>query len=160
MTIKSVCNRAFKPGRPNASLGVERKGFIISAMDSNSIEKTTKRRIRIRCWSNDSEVCFFPSMRINAPNMATQRRSGPSRPAQIALIRYNNGRSEPPFIQTYSRLDTSRMKKANSARNGSINTMPSRFRIDSPSVVLRTAVTKCEHGWDNASEIEGGFSEK
>ena len=46
MTIKSVCNKAFNPGRENASLGVAWNGFSLREMRRRSSENPTSRRKR------------------------------------------------------------------------------------------------------------------
>ena len=129
-------------------------------MKSSRAEKPTNNRRRKRCWESVSDGCFSPSIQRRAPSIATHSSRGPSRPAQIALILYDRGRSGPPLFQIYSMLDASIRNKNSSAVNGNINATARSFRIDSPSVVLRTAVTKCEHCGYDTTEIQTRFSNK
>ena len=72
-----------------------------------------------RTWSKLDSVLSNMNQPMT-PNNAAHRSRGPALPPQTAEMRYNNGRSSPPNLDTKSRLSASTMKAPINSIRGKI----------------------------------------
>ncbi len=110
MTIKSVCNKGFN------SLGATP---VESAKGSKNHAIIRIPRVKACIiLTSLSKASFSVINQVTIDNKAANNNSGPARPPQTAEIRYNTGRSAPPYSVTNFKDEKSNMKANTRKKKG------------------------------------------